>query len=70
MRLMEVQTERSLSIDEILGGLYSTTFASKPVLGDNQPAFEEELRDSLLKLNPLGQFLIKEYHDGIFAWLR
>ena len=70
MQIVKFQTERNLSIDDILGGLYSTTFASKPVLGDNQPAFEEELRTSLLKINPLGRFLIKEDHDGIFAWLR
>ena len=67
---VEIKKERLATVDDILGGLYSTSFASKAVLGDNQPAFEEELRAALLSVTPSGRFLIEEAHEGIFAWLR
>jgi ubiquinone/menaquinone biosynthesis C-methylase UbiE len=70
IRKVDIQQERNLTIDDVLGGLYSTSFASKPVLGDNQPAFEEELRAALLAVNPSGQFNIIEEHEGIFARLK
>jgi ubiquinone/menaquinone biosynthesis C-methylase UbiE len=67
---VEIKRNRLMTVDDILGGLYSTSFASKAVLGDNQPAFEEELRNALLGVTPSGRFLIEEEHEGIFAWLR
>lgn len=42
--------------DFILGYLYSTSFCSRRLLGDNIPAFEADLRAALYRLNPEGQF--------------
>lgn len=50
------------TIDQIIGCLYSTSFASKAVLGNNQEAFERELRATLHGLNPEGRFeTLREY---------
>jgi SAM-dependent methyltransferase len=47
---------REWTVDGILGYLYSTSFASLYVLGDRQPAFEADLRASLLALHPDNSF--------------
>ncbi len=44
------------SIDQIVGYLYSTSYASKSVLGERAAAFEQDVRESLLRLRPDGQF--------------
>jgi ubiquinone/menaquinone biosynthesis C-methylase UbiE len=46
--------ERSWSIDEIIGYMYSTSLASPPVLGEKKDAFEADLREQLLKIEPTG----------------
>jgi len=48
-------TERN--IDEIIGFLYSTSYASKRLFGDRADEFEQELRQELLKLVPSGKFV-------------
>jgi ubiquinone/menaquinone biosynthesis C-methylase UbiE len=48
--------ERSWSIDEIIGYMYSTSLASPPVLGDKNDAFEADLRERLMKIEPAGRF--------------
>ncbi len=48
-------TERT--IDEIIGFLYSTSYASKRLFGDRADDFEKELREELLKLVPSGTFV-------------
>jgi ubiquinone/menaquinone biosynthesis C-methylase UbiE len=52
--------ERSWSLDEIIGYLYSTSFASLPVLGDKKERFEADLIKRLLKLEPSGR-----YHETV-----
>jgi len=42
------------TIEAIIGNLYSTSFCSKNVLGDNSAAFEADLRAALLALDPSG----------------
>lgn len=42
--------------EQILGFLYSTSYASKAVLGDNAEAFEQDLRNRLKALQSDGQF--------------
>jgi len=44
------------NVDNIIGFLYSTSFASKRFFGDNIENFENELRANLLKLNKTGKF--------------
>jgi len=42
--------------DSVLGFLYSTSFCNKSLLGDKVPRFEEDLRRSLLHVEPSGRF--------------
>jgi SAM-dependent methyltransferase len=44
------------TIETIIGNLYSTSFCSKNVLGDNTEAFEADLRAALLAQNPSGTY--------------
>lgn len=43
-------------LDSVLGFLYSTSFCNKGLLGKNVPRFEEDLRRSLLQVEPSGRF--------------
>lgn len=52
----EMNDTRLLTIDEIIGLLYSTSYASKAVLGDKQIRVEQEIRETLAQLNPAGTF--------------
>lgn len=42
------------TLDKLIGNLYSTSFASPAVLGENRPAFENDLRKELLKYDSSG----------------
>jgi SAM-dependent methyltransferase len=53
--------------DSIIGYLYSTSFASRAVLGDNAENFEEDLRGRLSVLSPDGQFADEIEHSVISA---
>ncbi len=55
-------------IDGVLGWLYSTSYASLHVLGDKREAFERDLREALLFINPDGWFEEEVKVEGIFAW--
>jgi len=44
------------TIETIIGNLYSTSFCSKNVLGDNSEAFEADLKAALLAHDPSGQY--------------
>lgn len=48
-------TERN--IDEIVGFLWSTSYAGKRLFGDRADQFEKELREELLKLVPSNKFI-------------
>jgi hypothetical protein len=51
-------------IDTLIGYLYSTSFCSPALLGANQAAFEDDLRQTLLDLHPSGryeQMLVAQY---------
>ena len=45
-----------LEIDSIIGLLYSTSYCRRDYLGVNAPAFEADLRRTLLALEPSGRF--------------
>lgn len=51
----EYTTERT--IDEIVGFLWSTSYAGKRQFGDRVDEFEQELREELLKLVPSNKFI-------------
>ena len=46
----------SWTLDEVVGYLYSTSFANRSILGERVEAFEAELRSTLLALEPTGRF--------------
>ncbi|MDR2077765.1 MAG: class I SAM-dependent methyltransferase [Rickettsiales bacterium] len=48
--------DRKWTIDQIVGHCYSTSFCSKPLLGNRVEAFEKDLRAELLKLDNSGIF--------------
>lgn len=58
------ETERS--IDEIVGFLYSTSYANKRLLSDRADEFEHELRSELLRLVPSGRFIEGGKSDTFF----
>lgn len=62
--------EESWSIDEIIGYLHSTSFASSEVLGEKWDAFETEMRERLREMNPKGVFLEKQKLEVIVAYKR
>jgi ubiquinone/menaquinone biosynthesis C-methylase UbiE len=60
--------KQSWTIDEIIGFLYSTSFASRRLFGDKIDEFENELRDKLLQMNPDGQFTERVVCEAYLAW--
>ena len=64
----KLQEQTEWTIDDTIGSLYSTSFASKELLGEKAPAFERELREVLLKLNSEGTFSEQRTVRVILAW--
>ncbi|MBU6321217.1 MAG: class I SAM-dependent methyltransferase [Patescibacteria group bacterium] len=60
------ETERT--IDEIVGFLYSTSYATKRLFGDRADEFEQELRSELLRLVPSGKFIEGGKSDVFFLY--
>lgn len=60
--------DHTWTLDEVVGQLYSTSYASPALLGDNLPAFEAELRQTLSALEPTGRFVQAVRCDWAFAW--
>jgi ubiquinone/menaquinone biosynthesis C-methylase UbiE len=59
---------RSSTLDEVVGNLYSTSMANPNILDDDKDAFEKELREALLKVNPDGIFTSEGDLEAILAW--
>ena len=47
---------RVWTIEQTIGYLYSTSLPLRQMLGDRRPAFEEEVTDALLAIDPSGRF--------------
>jgi ubiquinone/menaquinone biosynthesis C-methylase UbiE len=62
--------ERSLTPDELIGNLYSTSMANPSVLGDKKEAFESELRKALARLESPDGFRSEGEMEAILAWKR
>ncbi len=65
-----IRYRQDWTIDSITGNLYSTSFCSPHLLGDRREAFEQDLRDTLLRLNPDGLFtedVTLEVHLGTLS---
>jgi SAM-dependent methyltransferase len=55
-KIVDVNVEETWSLDEVVGYMYSTSFASKAALGEGAASFEKEIRQRLLQRDPTGQF--------------
>ena len=62
-----VPVTREWTIDQIIGYLYSTSFASHAVLKDKAGPFEQELRRELSALSSDGLFIEKNHFSLLFA---
>ena len=49
-------TTISWTLDEVVGYLYSTSFANRDILGDRAAAFEADLRSTLIEFEPSAHF--------------
>jgi ubiquinone/menaquinone biosynthesis C-methylase UbiE len=58
----------SSTLDEVIGNLYSTSMANPYILGNSKEAFEEDLREALLKINSSGIFTSEGDLEAILAW--
>jgi ubiquinone/menaquinone biosynthesis C-methylase UbiE len=54
--LYETTFEQVWTIDSFIGYLYSTAFCLRSFLGDQVDAFEAEIRETLLAIEPSGEF--------------
>lgn len=65
-----VKYQRSVTVDALIGYLYSTSYCSPALLGGNRAAFEADLRRTLHSLAPDGS-LAEEVELGAYlAWRR
>ncbi len=64
----EYRFDHVWTVDTIIGFLYSTSFAARPLFGDSCDAFEEDLRSALQQLSPKGIFHEKVLAESLLAW--
>lgn len=62
--------ERTWTIDQIIGYIYSTSSSSIPVLGGRKEPFEAELRVRLKELDPAEQFREQVKVNVLMVWKR
>jgi len=70
LEFVDFKLEKSWSIDQIIGYLYSTSSSSLPVLGDRKELFEADLRVSLRELDPTEQFKEQVEINVLMVWKR
>jgi ubiquinone/menaquinone biosynthesis C-methylase UbiE len=58
----------SSTLDSVVGNLYSTSFVNPYVLGSKKEAFEKDLCETLLRVNPSGAFSSEGDLEVIWAW--
>jgi hypothetical protein len=68
VELYRQQLTRHWTVEQILGLLLSTSFASPAVLGDRRDAVERDLRARLLELDPGGVFSEEIELEAHLAW--
>ena len=66
----EFNVERSWSIDQIIGYIYSASSSSLPVLGARKEPFEADVRKRLRELEPTGQFKEQVRIEVMMVWKR
>lgn len=70
VKTLNIKNKVASSIDELIGRLYSTSYASKVVLEDKVEDFEKEFRSTLISINPSGIFEEEVETQAIIAWKR
>ncbi|MFL5759705.1 MAG: class I SAM-dependent methyltransferase [Thermomicrobiales bacterium] len=68
VELGEHRWQRAVDVDTIIGEVFSTSFASRAVLGEKADAFAADLRKSLLALEPSGRFIERIRTEFIFGY--
>ena len=68
MKMWAYHWKRSLTLDELIGNLYSTSMANPNILGDMKEAFEKNLREELLGVNPEGVYTSEGDIEAILTW--
>jgi SAM-dependent methyltransferase len=64
----QLDYRRTWDIDSLIGYLYSMSFSSISLLGNRREPFEEDVRQTLLALNSLGQFTEMVALEAFLAW--
>jgi len=59
--------ERKKTIEDIIGLLYTTSFASRSFFGDKIDDFERELKEALLVISPTGEFIERNQCEALLA---
>jgi trans-aconitate methyltransferase len=62
-----INITREWTADQIVGYLFSTSFASRPVLGDKAETFEQHLRARLHEISPNDLFTEPNHFDVLLA---
>ncbi len=70
MTRKEYRVDHVWDCDSVIGYLYSTSFAAKPLFGDRAPAFEKEVRELLSELSADGRFQETLVFESLLAWKR
>lgn len=65
---IKYQHPQHWTLDDLIGNLYSTSFASPAVLGENRNAFEADLRQTLLDYAPSGTYAEEMTFYALLAW--
>ncbi|MCI0440082.1 MAG: class I SAM-dependent methyltransferase [Chloroflexi bacterium] len=68
VEMYEIVSEFTMAVEDVVGLLYSTSYASRAVLGDKKEGFEADLRAALLDLNPNGEFVERLPYEIILGW--
>lgn len=65
---IKYQHAQEWTLDDLIGNLYSTSFASPAVLGEKRKAFEADLRQTLLAYDSSGTYAEKMTFYALLAW--
>jgi hypothetical protein len=71
-RFTQIETERVTlrrveNLDSIIGHVYSLSSSKRELFGDRAGAFEHDLRDALLRLEPRGIFEVTDSFEYLLA---
>ncbi len=68
VEMFEIVSECIMTVEDVVGLLYSTSYASRAVLGDKKEGFEDDLRAALSDLDPSGEFVERLTYEVIIGW--